>query len=237
MKLSAPIHQLKRQAKLLARQDNIALHQALDRVAASEGFGGWSLLISKSNNICAAENFAKSLEPADMVLLGGRPGHGKTVTSLEIAFAKLAAGQDAYFFTLEYHARELNAQLVEMGFGELMSDAKLVVDTSDEICAEYIVRRMDGAKTGSVAVIDYLQILDQRRTTPTLDAQLRQLHSFARQNGVTLLLISQVDRSFEQSGKAFPELSDIRQPNPIDLDLFNKACFVHDKQMRWNKAA
>jgi RNA polymerase-interacting CarD/CdnL/TRCF family regulator len=33
MRLSAPIYQLKRRAKLLARNEKIALHDALDRVA------------------------------------------------------------------------------------------------------------------------------------------------------------------------------------------------------------
>ena len=44
MKLSAPIYQLKRNAKRLSREEKIPLHEALDRVAAQEGFGGWSLL-------------------------------------------------------------------------------------------------------------------------------------------------------------------------------------------------
>jgi hypothetical protein len=37
MRLSAPVHQLKRKARLLARADNIPLHAALDRIAAQEG--------------------------------------------------------------------------------------------------------------------------------------------------------------------------------------------------------
>lgn len=237
MKLSAPIHHLKRQAKLIARQEKIPLHQALDKIARAEGFGGWSLLVSKRSSMSAAEKFAKSIAPTDMVLLGGRPGHGKTRASLEMALAKMVAGQDAYFFTLEYHTKELNARLDDMGFGELEPDAKLIVDTSDEICADHIVGRMADAKAGSVAVIDYLQILDQRRTTPELDVQLAKLRRFARQKNVTFVLISQIDRAFEQTGKCFPDLADVRQPNPIDLKLFNRSCFVHDNQLSWSKAA
>ena len=48
MKLSAPIYQLKRRAKLLSRTDTIPLHQALDRIAQEEGFTAWSLLASRS---------------------------------------------------------------------------------------------------------------------------------------------------------------------------------------------
>jgi hypothetical protein len=37
MRLSAPIYKLKRRAKLMARDENIALHEALDRLAREEG--------------------------------------------------------------------------------------------------------------------------------------------------------------------------------------------------------
>jgi hypothetical protein len=42
MKLSAPLYHLKRKAKILSRAENIPLHEALDRIARQEGFGGWS---------------------------------------------------------------------------------------------------------------------------------------------------------------------------------------------------
>ena len=45
MRLSAPVYQLKRKARLLSRTDNIPLHEALDRIAVREGFAAWSLLL------------------------------------------------------------------------------------------------------------------------------------------------------------------------------------------------
>ena len=50
MNLSAPIYKLKRNAKLLSRNDGIPLHQALDRIARNEGFKSWSLLTKKSSD-------------------------------------------------------------------------------------------------------------------------------------------------------------------------------------------
>ncbi|MGJ8528889.1 DNA helicase [Maritalea sp.] len=235
MKLSAPIYQLKRQAKLLARQNKMPLHQALDQIARTQGFASWSLLSAKAQSVDQVEKFAKMLCPADMVLLGGRPGHGKTMVALEVAFLKLKSGFDAYFFTLEYHDKELSNRLAGMANGDIHT--QLIVDTSDKICADYVIEKMENAPQGAVGVIDYLQLLDQRRTTPELGIQLKQLNDFARSSDVTLVLISQIDRAFERSGKDFPDLGDVRQPNPIDLQLFNKTCFVHDQQLRWNKAA
>ena len=47
------------------------------------------------------------------------------------------------------------------------------------------------------------------------------------------VLISQIDRSYDPSKKPFPGLDDVRLPNPLDLKLFDKACFVHDGEMRF----
>ena len=54
MKLSAPVYHLKRQARLLSRQRKVPLHEALDRIAAQEGFASWSLLASKAGEITPA---------------------------------------------------------------------------------------------------------------------------------------------------------------------------------------
>jgi hypothetical protein len=34
-------------SRLLSRDENVPLHEALNRIAAQEGFGGWSLLALK----------------------------------------------------------------------------------------------------------------------------------------------------------------------------------------------
>jgi hypothetical protein len=45
MNLSAPINELKRQAKLLGRAKGIPLNQAYARIAKEEGYASWGLLI------------------------------------------------------------------------------------------------------------------------------------------------------------------------------------------------
>ena len=68
MKLSAPLYHLKRKARLLSRAENIPLHQALDRVARQEGFGGWSLLAAKMTATAPAAKMFARLAPGDLVL-------------------------------------------------------------------------------------------------------------------------------------------------------------------------
>ena len=95
MKLSAPLYHLKRKAKLLSRAENIPLHEALDRVARQEGFGGWSLLAAKATATAPAEKLFARLAPGDLVLVGARPGQGKTLMSLELAVQAMKSAVEA----------------------------------------------------------------------------------------------------------------------------------------------
>lgn len=102
MKLSAPIYHLKRRAKRLSRDEGIALHEALDRIAVHEGYAGWSLLAARHADAKPAATLFAQLKPGDLMLLGARPGQGKTLKSLELAVDAMKAGRRAIFFTLEY---------------------------------------------------------------------------------------------------------------------------------------
>src|SRR6186713_2397905 len=100
MKLSAPIYQLKRRAKLLARTDTIPLHQALDRIAQEEGFTTWSLLSSQHEP--SASSMLSQLADGDLLLIAARPGHGKTLLGLQLLLDAVSQARRATFFTLEY---------------------------------------------------------------------------------------------------------------------------------------
>jgi len=231
MRLSAPIHQLKRRARLLSRKDKIPLHAALDRIAAGEGFRSWSLLAAKAPSP-AGDLYAR-LRPGDLVLLGARPGHGKTLMSLRLAVEAMKAGKRSAFFTLEYTERDVLERFQALGvdvkpFGDLFT-----FDASDAISADYIVSSLATAPSGTLAVVDYLQLLDQRRENPELMAQLRKLKSFAEDRGVILVFISQIDRSYDPAAKSCPDIGDVRLPNPLDLSLFSKTCFLNNGSVRF----
>jgi replicative DNA helicase len=228
MRLSAPIYQLKRQAKLLARHKKIALHTALDRIAREEGFSGWSLLAAQVAGSSGETDILSRLSDGDIVLLGARPGHGKTLLGLKLLLDAVSDGRRSVFFTLEYTEHETR-QRVRSLEGELpgLGDALDIV-TDDDICADYIIDHLAGAPRGTVAVIDYLQILDQRRKKTELSEQLDALQTFARKAGIILVFLSQIDRSYNPESKPLPDMQDIRLPNRVDMNLFSKACFLHE---------
>ena len=89
------------------------------------------------------------------------------------------------------------------------------------------------ATEGTLVVVDYLQLLDQRRDNPDLMSQIGALRDFSAEWGITTICISQVWRSFDAAQHPFPTLADIRLPNPLDLGLFTKACFLNDGKIRF----
>lgn len=237
MKLSAPIYHLKRKAKRLSREEGIPLHDALDRIATTEGFSAWSMLAAKAAALTPANKLFPQFQPGDLVLVGARPGQGKTLMSLELAVEAMKSGHRAAFFSLEYTEKDVLDRLRAIGAEPAEFDKFFEVDCSDAISADYIVKQMAAARRGTVVVIDYLQLLDQRRENPDLTIQVRALKSFARDKGLIVIFISQIDRSYDPSVKPCPDLTDVRLPNPLDLKLFDKMCFMNNSEIQLRAAS
>jgi replicative DNA helicase len=237
MKLSAPVYRLKRKAKELARKDDIPLHLALDRVAIGEGFGAWSLLAAKSAEALSTDGLFARLAPGDLLLIGARPGHGKTLLGLQLAIEAMKAGRQAAFFTLEYTAGDMLGRFRALGVEPAQFEELFTFDDSDAISADHIVRSLANATRGTLAIVDYLQLLDQKRGNPELGVQIRALKAFAQEKGVILVFISQIDRSYDPAIKSCPDLADVRLPNPLDLSLFDKSCFLNDGEIRFQAAS
>lgn len=233
MKLSAPVYRLKRKAKRLSREENVPHHAALDRIAAEEGFASWSLLAATTPSVTPAGVVLARLQSGDMLLVAARPGHGKTLFSLELAVEAMKAGRRSVFFSLEYTERDILGRFRAIGAEPADFDGLFTFENSDAICAAYIMDALKDATAGTLAVVDYLQLLDQKRGNPELMIQIREFKAFARTSGAILIFISQVDRSYDPSRKPVPDIADIRLPNPLDLRLFDKACFLNAGEVRF----
>jgi replicative DNA helicase len=237
VKLSAPIYHLKRKAKILSREERIPLHEALDRIAVKEGFSSWGLFLAKESATTPASKLFSRLRPGDLVLVGARRGHGKTLMSLELAAEAMKSGNRSVFFTLEYTERDFLDRVRVIGVEMARFDGLFEFDGSDAISADYIMERLASAARGTLAVVDYLQLLDQKRENPELKTQIHALSSFARVRGLIVVFISQIDRSYDPAKKPFPDLRDVRLPNPVDLTLFNKTCFLNNGAVQFRSVS
>lgn len=232
MRLSSPIYTLKRQAKLLARDNEIKLHEALNQLATKEGFRDWGHLASSYSKATPAKEIMSQLKSGDMVLIGARPGHGKTLLGLELVALAKKSNRTGYVFSLDYNDTDVWDRFEKLGFDPKQQDGPIVVDTSDDICADHIIERLGDTSGDAFVVVDYLQLLDQRRSNPPLEEQVRALKKSAVKFGAIVVMISQIDRSFDLSSNDMPSIEDIRLPNPVDLSLFDRRCFLHDGQIQ-----
>ncbi|ODA68433.1 Replicative DNA helicase [Methyloligella halotolerans] len=232
MKLSAPIYRLKHQAKQLARQANIPLHTALDRVARQEGYSRWSLLAAKHADAGPATRLFPKLRPGELMLLGARPGQGKTLLGLEIVAEAIRQGTPSWVFSLEETEETLAARFRDLGLDTGRFDGLLNLDCSDAITAAHIVGRLEDAPRGTLVLVDYLQLLDQRRETPPLAEQVRTLKVYAEERGHVVICLSQIDRRYDAERKPCPDIRDVRLPNALDVALFDKSCFLQNGKVQ-----
>ena len=233
MKLSAPVHELKSRAKEIKSSRKITMIEALDQVARSEGFSSWSLLQSRVNESQprSRKDVLGYLNPGDLMLIGARPGLGKTRFALEILAQALGEGRRGYFFSLEYSASEMESRIAnirkEMAVAEIAGDY-FSVDLSDDISASYIMETTkETISSGSVIVVDYLQLLDQKRSNPEVKVQVETLKAYAKDKKCIIVFISQLDRRYDAEGETLPQVKDVRMPNEFDVDLMNKLLLFH----------
>lgn len=186
----------------------------------------------RATSTAAAKLFAQ-LRPGDIALIGARPGHGKTVMGVEVLIEALKAGHRAAFFTLEFTEKDVGDLFRSIGVDMATFEGRLDLDTSDTISADSIINRLVAAPAGTTVVMDYLQLLDQRRHTPALADQVGAIAAFAREKGVIVIFLAQIDRSFDSSREPCPDIDNLRLPNPLDVKVFSKTCFLHEGLTRF----
>jgi replicative DNA helicase len=231
MKLSAPVFRLKREARTLARSKAIALNRALDEIAVREGFRSWSHLASVVRGLGLSTRLLSALEPGDLVILGARPGQGKTVLGIELLAEAAMSGRSSVFFSSECSYCDVRSKLSGSGYHDLEKSENFQIVLSDSVCAGKVQETLADSAPGTIAVIDYLQVMDQHRSQPPLGDQIEDLRRFAKTRRTTLVFLSQVHRSYDPKIRPLPGFADIRTTNPVDLSHFDKGCFLHEGEV------
>lgn len=191
------------------------------------------------------------LRAGQMVVIGARPGVGKTSFALNLATNAAYAGASVVFFSLEMSKIEIAQRLLaanaRVGLQEIrsgrirdeqwpqilqvtneLSELDLVIDdtpgtTVTEIRAK--ARRILRGKTNGIVIVDYLQLISppsgQRRAdsrATEVSEMSRGIKIMAKDLGVPVVALSQLNRTVENRTGKRPQLSDLRESGSIEQD-------------------
>jgi replicative DNA helicase len=231
VKLSAPIHVLKSQAQQLKKEKAITNTEALDLIAKREGFNSWALLQSKKDDMFpkSYEEILDFFNPGDIVLIGARPSKGKTIFTIGLlvqAIQKESAKN--YCFSLSEVHKDIATRMAvyDESIGE--KNNYFTLDYSNDISAKYIIEKTHKTVSrGSIIVVDYLQLLDEKRSNPPIQDQVEQLKNYAKEKECVVVFISQLNREIESRLDKKPTMEDVRLPNPLELKFFNKIILLY----------
>jgi replicative DNA helicase len=211
----------------------------LDIIAKREGYSSWSLLVSKqSNNLPNSySDVFDYFNHGDLVLIGARPGIGKTSFSIGLLVQAIQNKKAKnFYFTLSEVHKDLAGRIATYDESIGHHNPFLGYSYSNDIQASYIIKNTESeVSEGSLIVIDYLQLLDERRVNDPLQGQVEQLKEYAKKTGCIIIFISQLMREIENRTSLKPSLNDIRLPNPLNLNLINKVILLYKDKSKLDK--
>ncbi|HMN16290.1 MAG TPA: DnaB-like helicase C-terminal domain-containing protein [Ignavibacteriaceae bacterium] len=183
-----------------------------------------------------------------LTIIGARPGQGKTTFALQLKRNFVEQGLKVGMFSLEMSSEELlikdisaiteidsldieNNRLDSSDYRKIDDNIKLlksenfVIDdnafqTPQRIKA--IINQWNVQKGIDVIIIDYLQLIKTDYKRERYDLEIGQLSNdlriFAKQTGIPIIILSQLNRQNENRLYSRPAISDLRESGQIEQD-------------------
>jgi replicative DNA helicase len=186
------------------------------------------------------------LQPANLVIIAGRPAMGKSSLALNIATNAASTGDPVAIFSLEMSKEEIVHRILssvgkvdsmKLRSGQLgplwqrvvdaagvMYKSPIYIDDSPVVTVTDIrakCRRLKRKKGLSLIVVDYLQLMEAHggENRQQEIAQIsRNLKNLARELDVPIIAASQLNRSLESREDKRPRLSDLRESGSLEQD-------------------
>jgi replicative DNA helicase len=186
------------------------------------------------------------LNRTDFILLGARPGMGKTSFALNIArHAAVKAEKRVAFFSLEMSKEQLVSRLLSteamvegtklrtgklnedewvrlIEAGDVLSKTQLYFDDNPTITVPEIKAKLRRLRDVDLVVIDYLQLMNSSMRIDNRVQEIsqitRSLKIMAKELNVPVLALSQLARDSEKRTNHRPVLSDLRDSGSIEQD-------------------
>ncbi len=187
------------------------------------------------------------MNPGDFILIGGRPGMGKTSFAMNIAaeIAKHRKDKAVAIFSLEMSKTQLASRLLssegridsrKLRDGQLekedyekltlaataLSETNLYIDDSSAMKPQDMLLKLHKIENLGLVVIDYLQLMepDERRENRNQEVSSisRKLKLMAKELGVPVIACSQLARLPKDQKITKPQMSDLRDSGAIEQD-------------------
>ncbi|MBP5427995.1 MAG: replicative DNA helicase [Clostridia bacterium] len=186
------------------------------------------------------------LGPADLVLVGARPGMGKTSFAMNIAVnAAKSTGKAVCIFSLEMSGEQLVNRMLSseamvdshaLRTGEIrpedwqrLADAsamlagcELLIDDTSGITVADMKAKLRRVKNLGLVVVDYLQLMQASKNIESRVQEVadisRNLKIMAKELSVPVICRAQLSRGPEQRESKKPMLSDLRDSGAIEQD-------------------
>lgn len=198
------------------------------------------------------------LRGGDVVIIGARPGQGKSALALKIALNIAKLGKASLIWSLEMSHQQLTQRLssIESGVnltkimaGKMNQDEYsrvteslknlngLPIYVEDDVSATIYdmmtkVRRLHQKNHVQVFILDYIQLLttDSENQTHEIGVISRSLKKLAMELNITCIGISQLNRNVESRIDKRPVLSDLRQSGDLEQDA-DKVLFIFREEL------
>jgi replicative DNA helicase len=203
------------------------------------------------------DNMTTGFQENQLIILAARPGMGKTSLALNIAKnIGVESDEEVALFSLEMSKNALAKRLLsseskvpfkKIQSGQLsdrdykrinnamarLAEAPIFIDDTpslDVLEMKAKVRRMRAEHGISMAIVDYLQLMDSVGRQESREQQLagisRGLKKLAMELEIPVLALTQLNRRVEHRDDKQPKLADLRGSGAIEQDA-DLVCFVH----------
>lgn len=226
---------------------SVILTETFDRLMKMSNEETRADYIGIPTGIGALDKMITGLHKSDLIILGARPGMGKTSFALNIARnVAVTSKRTVAIFSLEMTRDQLAQRLLsaeaaikseKLRTGELtndewtrlgqagthLSEAEIYMDETSDITVSKMKAKLKRMKKVDLVVVDYLGLMQSNHYTENRVQQIteitRNLKIMAKEINVPVIVCAQLSRGTEVKGKSHkPALSDLRDSGSIEQD-------------------